>query len=323
MNARQQLARLLPLAMLVLLASVGLRGGIAWNGPLNGPLRHYGVIVGIALEAILGTLLVLTYYQERTAHRGGQGRLAPGAGDDADDRDVAATLRVLLRLLLGAVMAGTAIALVVGLHLHSFAKPSQQSTLPRRPVQPTPQRVPTAGSGGATLSIPLKPILYALLIIALLAALVLSVWWARRLSRVVVLPAALPDRAPEEELREAVASGRAAMAALDDARAAIVACYEAMEQSLAERGAARGAAGTPDELLRHATDQEIITGAGARQLTTLFYEARFSTHDLGPGTRDAAIRALDDLAAELGGTEPGRDGPDGAGRGELTTGTAS
>jgi hypothetical protein len=31
----------------------------------------------------------------------------------------------------------------------------------------------------------------------------------------------------------------------------------------------------------------------------LFYEARFSTHELDPRTRDAAVTALDDLTAEL------------------------
>ncbi len=70
MNARQQLARLLPLAMLVLLACVGLRGGITWNAALDGPLKQYGVIIGITLEVILGTLLVITYRRERAAGRG-------------------------------------------------------------------------------------------------------------------------------------------------------------------------------------------------------------------------------------------------------------
>jgi hypothetical protein len=314
MNARQQLARLLPLAILVLLASVGLRGGIGWNGTLDGPLRQYGVIVGIALEVVLGTLLVLTYYQERTARRGGQEPPAGGAGDDAVDRDIAGTLRALLRLLLGVAMAGVAVAVLVGLHLHAFHQPSRPATLPRLPAQPAGKPSHAAGSGGAALDIPLKPILYTLLVIALLAALVTSIWWARRLSRALALPAALPDAdaGTSEELREAVASGRAAMEALDDARAAIIACYEAMEQRLATRGAARGVAGTPDELLRHAIERKLITGTGARRLTTLFYEARFSTHDLGPGTREAAIRALDDLAAELAGSEP-----------EVATGTTS
>jgi hypothetical protein len=301
MSARQQLARLLPLALLVLLASVGLRGGIGWNGTLDGPLRRYGVVIGIALEVILGTLLILAYNRERAARRGGQEQPPTEAGD----RDVAGALRTLLRLLIAVAMAGVAVAVLVGLHLHTFSRPSNPAPPPRPRAQPTGKPLPAAGSGGAGLDIPLRPILYALLVIALLAALVVSIWWARRLSRVLA-PAALPDadEGTSEELREAVASGRAAMAATDDARAAIIACYEAMEQRLAQRGAARSAAGTPDELLRQAIDRKIITGTGARQLTTLFYEARFSTHELRPGTRDAAIRALDDLAAELAGSEP-------------------
>ena len=50
-----------------------------------------------------------------------------------------------------------------------------------------------------------------------------------------------------EDLREAVESGRSALRTVDDARAAIIACYVAMETSLAERGTARGVADTPDE----------------------------------------------------------------------------
>ena len=48
-------------------------------------------------------------------------------------------------------------------------------------------------------------------------------------------------------------SGRSALRTVDDARAAIIACYVAMENSLAERGAARAVADTPDELLARAT----------------------------------------------------------------------
>ena len=102
-----------------------------------------------------------------------------------------------------------------------------------------------------------------------------------------------------EELREAVAEGRAALAAIDDARAAIIACYVAMERSLAERGTARAAADTPDELLGRAVASGVVRGGAAGRLTALFYEARFSTHPLGSGQRDAASAALDELAAEL------------------------
>jgi hypothetical protein len=72
-----------------------------------------------------------------------------------------------------------------------------------------------------------------------------------------------------------------------------------MERRLAERGTARGAADTPDELLARAVAAGAVRGGAAGRLTTLFYEARFSTHPLGAEQRDAASAALDELAAEL------------------------
>jgi hypothetical protein len=51
--------------------------------------------------------------------------------------------------------------------------------------------------------------------------------------------------------------------------------------------------------IRGGTDDQAQAN-GARRLTVLFYEARFSSHPLGADKRDAATRALDDLAAELG-----------------------
>jgi len=314
MTARQQLARLLPLAALVLLAAVGLRGGVTGLG-WNGPLRAYGAIIGLGLEVIFGALLGFLSYRDRitarlsTAPAGDSHSL-----DDGDDRDVARSLRVLLRFLLAAAMLGVGVVELLNLHLHLFAgtvhPPREPIQAGHRPGVKVPAR--SAAGGGSGLHVPLGPILYALLIIALLAALVLSVWLARRI-RQAALPGAVPDDLSEDpgELLDAVASGRAAMADLDDARAAIIACYAAMEAHLASRGAARGAADTPDELLRRAIDQGIVRGRSsvahnnaahnnaARRLTVLFYEARFSTHELGPATRDAAISALDDLTAEL------------------------
>jgi hypothetical protein len=146
---------------------------------------------------------------------------------------------------------------------------------------------------------PLGPILYGLLVFVIVAAVAISLWWAARQLRPAP-PPLLPDAADADELREAVESGRLAFAELDDARAAIIACYVAMERSLADRGAARGAADTPDELLARVISAGIVRGAAARRLTGLFYEARFSTHPLGRAERDAASAALDELAAELG-----------------------
>jgi hypothetical protein len=72
-----------------------------------------------------------------------------------------------------------------------------------------------------------------------------------------------------------------------------------MENSLAERGTARALADTPDELLRRATATGIVRGTAAARLTELFYEARFSSHPLDRGQRDAAGQALAELAAAL------------------------
>jgi hypothetical protein len=358
MTARQQLARLLPLAALVALAVVGLRGEVA--GPRwDGPLKAYGVIIGIALEVILGALLLITYYRELAARRtadeamraaaaarASAGWIAPSPGtaqeppappaaaapddDPDDDRDVAASLRFLLRLLLGTAMAAIGVVLVMNLHLHLFTGKASGGRLIKIPqFRKTPKPLPVGASTGPHFHFPVAPVLYGLLIVALMAALAFSIWWGRRLAAAAALPGAMPgDLAEDSEgLREAVASGRAAMADLDDARAAIIACYAAMERSLAERGAERGAAGTPDELLGRALSSGLVRAraghdsaghdtaghdsaghdTAARTLTALFYEARFSTHPLGPAQREAAARALDELAAELG------DAPAGAG----------
>jgi hypothetical protein len=147
--------------------------------------------------------------------------------------------------------------------------------------------------------------LYGLLIAVLVAAVLLSIWWSRR-ARLRSESgtgdfAADDSEDPEdpEDLREALGSGRAALRTVDDARAAIIACYVAMEKSLAERGAAQKVADTPDELLARATRSGLVRGSASARLTALFYEARFSSHPLGRGQRDAARDALEELAAAL------------------------
>jgi hypothetical protein len=292
MTARQQIARLLPLALLVVLVAAGLRGVVPAPG-WNGPLRAYGVVIGIALELVFGALLVVVRRRDAAARRAAESRPYDPA-DAEKDFEPPQALRFTLRYLLTVGMIGIAVVLLTNLHLHFFSRLNSLPPLNHKLRTPPKAKLP---AGGGVVHIPLGPILYALLVIAIVAAVVVSIWWSTRLRRPAA-PLVIED-VSTEELREAVNEGRAALIGIDDARAAIIACYVAMERRLADRGTARGVADTPDELLSRAVAGGVVRGGAAGRLTALFYEARFSTHPLGAGQRDAASAALDELAAEL------------------------
>jgi hypothetical protein len=100
-------------------------------------------------------------------------------------------------------------------------------------------------------------------------------------------------------MQEALLWGQRALLEMDDARAAIIACYLAMEESLARAGTARASAETPDELLGRAARTLLISRGAAAQLTSLFYEARFSSHPLDDAQKGGAQKALAELVAAL------------------------
>jgi hypothetical protein len=307
MTARQQIARLLPLALLVVLVIAGLRGAVPAPG-WNGPLRGYGTAIGIALEVLCGALLIAVRARDTAARRAAESR--PYSAEE-QDIEPAGALRFTLKYVLGLSMLAIAVVLASNLHLHFFTGPRfQPPPPPKLKVPPRPSGPP--GSAG-TFHIPLGPILYGLLVVALVAAVAISIWWSARLRRPAA-PLVIED-VSTEELAEAVAEGRAALAQVDDARAAIIACYVAMERNLAERGTARAAADTPGELLARAVASGVVRGGAAGRLTALFYEARFSTHPLDAGQRDAASAALDELAAELAARPAETAGPEAAGPG--------
>ncbi len=291
--APQHWVRLLPLALLIILGLAGLRGAVAtprWNGPLH----RDGLAVGIALEVVFAILIVVTL-----------GRTQSGSQEA-----VARKLRGMLLTALGAGAVIVAAATLLGLHLHVFTPKPRRVRGPQPPTA-TPSVPARPGSRASpAFHLPLAPLLYTLLVLVLLAAIAVSIWWARRLRPPLGAREDAFIAEDSEDLREAVESGRSALRTVDDARAAIIACYLAMERSLAERGTARGLADTPDELLARARDRGVVRGSAAPRLTALFYEARFSSHPLDQRQRDAAERALDELAAGLAetGTAPAASG---------------
>jgi flagellar biogenesis protein FliO len=210
---------------------------------------------------------------------------------------LAAVLRAGLRRVL--VLGMVAVAALAGLsrlnpHLNH---PPHLSKVPAplKPVTPRPVRGTAASQNSANLTY----IVYALVALLLLAAIVACVLVILRR-----LPASSAGDVPlvpddDASMRAVIESGRRALQSFDDAQAAIIACYVAMEASLAGVGTARTAAETPDELLARALKSGLLQGTAAERLTALFYEARYSSHAMPATARDEAVRALDDISAEL------------------------
>ena len=274
-------------ALLLLLTIAGIRAaGSAVATPT--PALPLVIGVGCGLEAALAALLIAL----RWRRRGPGAQPGPGSG-------TAARLRLMLT---GAIVTGL-IAIPAGMLLASLAHVRPRRRLPQHHVRPgsRPGRLHVAHAGHEPAAVTyIQDVLLALLIAAIVIAAVV-LWrrrghWARK-SRVPVTDDDETDT--PAELARAVESGRVALRELDDARAAIIGCYVAMEDSLAEAGAARAAAETPDELLDRAVTAGIVAAAPAGRLTALFYEARFSTHPMPPSRRSEAEGALADLAASL------------------------
>jgi uncharacterized membrane protein len=278
----------LPPALLIVLAMAGLRGRLAtprWDSLHRGE----GLIMSVALAVVLVVLFVIVFRRHLVSLR---------PGGDSSITSTAAKLQSVLLYLLGAVLAVDIGAIIYGLHLK--LPPANRRPIPalsQAPGKPaTPHAHVQKPSHG---SLNVADILYALLVIVLIAAVIVSILWARRLRPATALDEDEPIAEDPESLRDAVESGWAALRTFDDAKAAIIACYLAMERSLAEHGTARSAADTPSELLERATRTGMLRGGAARRLTQLFYEARFSSHPMDQGQRAVAEQALSELAEAL------------------------
>jgi len=281
---RSRLARYVRPALaglLVLAVCVGTRALAPTANPYGGPLHRYGMLTGAAIEALLAALLVALGLVGRYSRQ--RGHPVP-----------------MLRLLLGRTIAIAMIVLAVLMGINAVGLRPRGKMLdifrgehPSRPGKRLFKPEPSAGPAH------LVDLLYVALLVVLIAAVVACILLIRR--RAPAGPAGYLDDYPaaDTSLREAVESGHAALRQVDDARAAIIACYLAMEASLAKAGTARTVAETPDELLARAAASGLVRGTSAGRLTEMFYEARFSTHALPQAARAEASQLLDLIAADL------------------------
>jgi hypothetical protein len=101
-------------------------------------------------------------------------------------------------------------------------------------------------------------------------------------------------------LLASLAAGSEALDAGGDPRAAIIACYAAMERGFAAAGSAPAVADTPAEVLARATRAGLIRPGPAQTLTGLFRRARYSTHPMTSADSRVAADALSQMRSDLG-----------------------
>lgn len=302
--------RITLLSLLILLAAAGIHAAgpaVSWDLPARGVI----IAIGVVVEAVLGGLLVALHWRS-AAQR--ENEDAEPRSDRAAQRaaESAADLGTKLRTYLNGALVIGLVAIPVTI-LFTSVEP-----ITRRRYAPPPVPLPSRGrhvgahGGRAANDVISLAVVREVLIAALLAAVIaiaIAAWRLYRARRPRHPSGPLGEPADTAaELARAVESGRAALRDLDDARAAIIACYVAMERSLADAGTARKVAETPSELLARAVATGLISAAPADRLTRLFYEARFSTHLMPGSQRDEAQRALAELAAARPTASTGRAG---------------
>ncbi|MEW2132931.1 DUF4129 domain-containing protein [Streptomyces sp. NPDC005435] len=276
------------------------------RGPLGG---NPVLVLGLALLGALGVSALRGKYRERVD---GAGELTP-----VEERLADGVTRVLL--------AASLVVPVLVLVLHRFGMSGSGDESGGRASQPPPSPPADLGSSvppgrhaehpGHVMHFGLKRVLLGLVIALLVVAVVIA---GLRLWRYLTRPSAPQGTATyatlddeRQRLARAVDSGRRALRDGTDARAAVIACYAAMEQSLAASGVTRHASDSPQDLLERAVAGGLSTGAAAATLTALFREARYSTHPMDGGHRDRAAAALAEIADGLRSRTPGPDAVEG------------
>lgn len=110
-----------------------------------------------------------------------------------------------------------------------------------------------------------------------------------------------PPRSPPlaAEIVSAFAAGRRELAAGDDPRSAVIACYRQCEATLASRRRRRRVSETPREFLRDALAAMQLPALAIGALLGVFERARFSDLPVTQRDRATALEALDEICREL------------------------
>ncbi|MGW5352971.1 DUF4129 domain-containing protein [Streptomyces sp. NPDC004031] len=275
------------------LGAVLLHPGHSLLAKSGGPLDSTGAVIVLALAVLGAGLMVAGRYRARVGHRFDLPPFEQRLADAVSVTLVAAALAIPLLLLLKHPFR----------HSPATPPPPPPSTaLPGRGTHVPVHAPPTHKPGhGPSITLPHLVVVLALVLLAVVLLVAGYKLW-RQLYRPSAHETAEPYlHEPDEQgaLAEAVDSGRRALLGDGDPRAAVIACYAAMERSLAGSGVARHASDSPQDLLERAAGRGLLGGPHAADLTGLFREARYSTHPMDTTHRDRAAAALDAIAAQL------------------------
>ena len=284
-------ARVAMVAVLLAVAVIGLRARGTFSHQASSPLVAVGgrVIVSVFAVAegagLVSVVIALTLVLRR-----------PRRHNPEDEAHVPHRpplpwwAKPLITLFALAMLAAPWIILLAG-------RNTRNGTTPLTPLLPP---VPRAGAGqpvpppGSSLTWPLL----AGVLLAVAAVLTLAILTRRR--RHQGRPPTR-ERAPAPAgLAEGLAAGREALLAGREPRAAIIACYAAMERGFAAAGSPPTAADTPAEVLARATGAGLVRSGYAEVLTGLFRRARYSSQPMTGADSDAAASALARMRADLG-----------------------
>lgn len=266
---------------------------IALRGYIPGGASPHGVsppsLVTVALMPVLSLVSVVILLAGVITSQHRLPLALPDTGRERRDREPIRLSRFGLYLVLALAGIALVVALILVVYLlvggHGTAASRRATAPPTAPATatppptPTPLPVPQHLTGGALF---IAGVAAGLLVVIAIAGLaVVTVGTRRR----VALPGAeaVPSAAESPvSLAQVAEMGLAAMIASgQDARTAIIACYVAMESGLAAaREVAPLISDTPSEVLARAFDRGALRDASARELVTLFEEARFSPHSM-------------------------------------------
>ena len=277
--------RVAAVAILLALTAAGLRSrGTFSHAPDRALAGASGAVVATVLTVTEGVALVAFVLVLAMARP----RRKPKADDDEPPRLPFPWWAKTLAVLAAVAVMITPLAVLL--------------TRKTRPRTAAPQaRAGVLGGGGAPPRLPAPPHgspwpLLAGMLIALALLLALTAW-SRRTRRRATGPSRDQARLA---LGQSLAAGRAALAGPRDPRAAIIACYAAMERGFAAAGSAPSAADTPAEVLARATGAGLVRSGSAARMAGLFRRARYSSEPMTGADSAAAASALDQMQADLG-----------------------